>query len=121
MATKRRKIAARPTRFTPEIIGALAEDVRGIELGEILRIGPKETLMAVCPPLARAALAMPRQELEQFLAAGAPFPENFKLRDHHIANLERWAAERFKKPAGASGEPQDGRWSFPGTDTGYRG
>jgi hypothetical protein len=70
-------------RFTPEIIGDLAGGLTGVELAEVMRLGPRETFMAVCPPLAAAALAMPRVQLEAFLG--------FRLRTWHIENLERWS------------------------------
>jgi hypothetical protein len=115
--TKRRRRAPHHNRFTPYTLWCIANGITGIDLGDVLKLRRDEHMIMVVAPLAEQALAMPRDQLEQFLAAGTRRP--FKLRDHHLTALARWCgwaqeADTGKRPsAGARAAGQD-RTAPPG-------
>jgi hypothetical protein len=88
--TKRTKRAARHHRITPAIISDLADGVTGVELRTILQLRANETMTAIVPPIARAALAAGPERLEAYLGR--------RLRDGDLQRLQRWAGEDRRPP-----------------------
>lgn len=90
MTTKRTKRTPAHNRVTPEIVGAIAEGCTGVELDMLLGLRRGETLVSVTAPIARAALAVPPERLQEWLGR--------RIRDGELETLARWAGEKDRPP-----------------------